>query len=54
MWIDYERRFGVIAGMFFGRQAWLYGADGSGTVSDSGGVILPHSRARRLVAARFE
>jgi len=50
MWIDYERRHGLLVGMFFGRHAWLFGANGEGDVVAEV-VYLPHSRARRLAAA---
>lgn len=49
MWIDFERRHGVLVGMFFGRHAWLFGAGGDGGTSAEV-VYLPHSRARRIAA----
>ena len=50
MWIDFERKMGVLAGLFYGRHAWLIGSNSDGTVSAEV-VYLPHSRARRLAAA---
>ena len=50
MWIDFERRHGVIAPLFYGRHAWLIGSNSEGSVSAEV-VYLPHSRARRLAAA---
>lgn len=48
MWIDFERRFGVLAGSFFGRQVWLFGADGEGDVAATGPSRL--DRRRRVLA----
>lgn len=50
MWIDFERRYGVFAGSFFGRQAWMFGADGEGE-EGTGGRTVRYDRRRRALAA---
>lgn len=50
MWIDFERHHGLLIGMFFGRQSWLFGANGEGEVGSTIDGLLPHSRQRRYVA----
>lgn len=49
MWIDWERRHGVVVAMFWGRMAYLYGANGEGTVAED--LYRPSLDRRRRVAA---
>lgn len=52
MWIDFDQPFGVVVGgLWWGASSPHFGVD---SVAVASGIILPHSRARRLVAARFE
>lgn len=51
MWIDFERRYGVLAGSFFGRQVWMFGADGEGGDDEPSGRAIRFDRRRRFLAA---